>query len=125
MQCILCEQKRSWSWSQTVLYMQSLCLYILNFICALAHVLCILSPRPEVIAIDVKLRERKTREPYPWRKQDKSPVRHCFVGLYGYNDPSPPEIKMRGPQFSQGGSHGPSGFHPKNVYMKQKLADDP
>lgn len=45
-----------------VVCMQSLYVYILNFICALAHVLCILSPRPEVIVTGVKLRERESRE---------------------------------------------------------------
>lgn len=38
-----------------------LCIYS-ELSCALAHVLCILSPRPEVIVMDVKLRERKGRE---------------------------------------------------------------
>lgn len=51
----------------------SLYVYMQNFICALAHVLCILSPRPQVIVTDVKLREGKKKQgcrgAYPGRTQ--------------------------------------------------------
>ncbi len=64
----------------------SLYVYTLNFICALAHVLCILSPRPEVIVTDVKLSEKKTREAEDhiqagYRGQKPSQALPCWVVL--------------------------------------------
>lgn len=128
MQCMLFEQKRSWSWTQTVLYMQSLHLYILNFICALAHVLCILSPRPEVIAMDVKLRERKSREAENHIHGGNRTKAQSDAALWG-------RTTIRGPFSSRDQDERPSVFtgrvswalwvSSKYVYMKQKLAENP
>lgn len=87
-------QKRSWwgNFSNHHVCMCAVCMQILslyvymqNFICALAHVLCILSLRPQVIVTDVKLREgkksRDAEEHIQAGHKDKSPVSRCLVGL--------------------------------------------
>lgn len=124
-------QKRSWwgNFSNHHVCMCAVCMQILslyvymqNFICALAHVLCILSLRPQVIVTDVKLREgKKSRDAEEHiqaghRGQKPSQLLPCGAvltirGAFSSSDQEGRPSGFRGPFLRV------TGFHPDIVCL--------
>lgn len=103
--------------------MQSLSLYvnILNLICALAHVLCIFSPRPKVIVTDVKLREKESREAEDQiqaghRGQKPSQALPCGV-VWTITGPFSSRDQEQRPSVFRGQFLWVTGFHPDMVHV--------